>query len=142
MKYRLAIPTGLMLVLLGTTSASSQTCRPLDDTGKVFQYLIGTYSGANPGTPEDASRIQLRLDAVPANQVVLVTQQSTCNKANTAYHNKLSGAGAGFSNQVYVLQVGTKYAVVDPAFYVGPAVTPHNWVTVILDSHFKVVGEF
>lgn len=85
------------------------------------------------------SRIQ-QLAAVPANQVTLVTQTTTCKKANAAYRSQLAGAGTGFSNQVYVLQIGTTYAVADPAFYVGPAMNPHNWVILIMDSRFKILS--
>lgn len=141
MSRYLGVVTSLVLAFLDTSTASGQTCRALDRDGTQFQYMMGTYSGANPGTPEAVTRDSLRLPAVPASQVTIVTTTTTCKKANTAYQSQLAGAGTGFSNQLYVLQIGTTYAVLDPAFYIGPPMNPHNWVIVILDSHFKVLSE-
>ena len=127
-------------ILIGASSAAGQVCRPLDRDGRQFQYMMGTYSGGNAGTAEGVTRESLRLAAVPASQVNLVTQAATCKKANAAYQSELAGAGTGFSNQVYVLQIGDTYAVADPDFYIGPPMSPHDWAILIMDAHFKVLS--
>ena len=80
-------------------------------------------------------RDSLRLPLAPASQVVLVTNESTCRKANTAYQTAVNGSGGtGLSGQVYVVQVGTAYAVLDPNYNAGQ---PGAWSVVVLDSRFK-----
>ena len=142
MRRHIAVLACAVLALAIAHAAGAQTCRPLDQDGRQFQYTIGLYASAALGTPKAVVRDSIRLAAVPANQVVLVTQTTTCKKANTAYQNRLASKGAGLTNQVYVLQVGTTYAVVDPGFYIGPYTDPHDWTIVIMDSHFKPLALF
>jgi hypothetical protein len=66
---------------------------------------------------------------------VLVTTESVCKKANATYQSTLGGTGGtSFSGRVYVVKIGTVYAVLDPVFNYG---NPHNWVVEIQDSRFR-----
>ena len=85
-------------------------------------------------------RDSLRLPSVPANQVQLVTTESVCKKANAAYQASNSSYGTGFSGKVYVVQIGTVYAVMDPAFIIS-AQRP-IFTTLILDSRYGVLSVF
>jgi hypothetical protein len=132
---------GVILALVTPATAIGQTvCRPADSLATEFRTEISRYSAAS--YPGDAVvRDSLRLPAVPASQVVLIGQEATCKKARDAYQQELVGSGGGaFSGRVYVLKVGTAYAVLDPVFKYDP--NSSNWVIVIMDSRFKKLSLF
>jgi isocitrate dehydrogenase len=100
-----------------------------------MKLLIGRYSSATSGDNKIV-RDSLHLALVPANQLQVVTQETTCKKANTAFQSFFANTGNNsFSGKVYVVQVGTAYGVVDPSYrsqandLVGPIL--------FLDSRFK-----
>jgi hypothetical protein len=83
-------------------------------------------------------RNALQLPATPASQVTLVTDQSVCRKANTAFANEFSSQGSGLSGRVYVVSVASVYAVVDPVFLYDSVSRGRLWAFVfIIDSKFK-----
>ena len=127
--------------LIQPTGAGAQTiCRPADSLGAEFKAEMSRYSDpVHPG--EFVVRDSLRLPPTPAAQVVFVAQEATCKKARDAYQRELAGSGGGaFSGSVYVLKVGTAYAVLDPGFKYDP--DSENWVIVIMNSQFKKLSMF
>jgi hypothetical protein len=86
----------------------------------------------------------LRLPFVPANELKLVADERTCRKANQAYQAELQNTGgSGFSGRVYVVRVGTSYAVLDPALRYGAEYgAPDFWTVLITDSNFKPLAIF
>ena len=109
--------------------------RPADSQALTLKQDIGRLSSAT-GVDNQIVRDSLRVPFVPANQVTLVSQETTCKKANTAFQSFFANTGnRTFSGQVYVLQVGTVYAVIDPAYRHDPA-SPVGPI-LFLDSRFK-----
>jgi hypothetical protein len=134
-----------VLMLLATSGATTtlwaqSVCRPADSLGALFKQEITRYSA--PSTADElAVRDSLRLASANPTQVVLATQEAVCKKANAAYKAKLTDTGgSGFSNRVYVLQVGNTYAVFDPAFTYDSSLG--YWTIVILDSRYKPLSVF
>jgi hypothetical protein len=81
----------------------------------VRQDLARYVLAAHPD--ERAVRDSLRLGE--SRLISVITSESVCKKANPAYQAVLAGTGHGFSGQVYVIQVGTNYAVFDPVYHWG-----------------------
>lgn len=141
MRSALLVVSSLWAAAIAPGIARAQ-CRPIDQNGNQFKYDIGLYAGAIGTDPKASIRNKIKLDSVPATQVTLVTKSATCSKANAAYQLKLAGTGGPpFSGQVYVLQVGSTYAVMDPAFYYDSQL-PKERVIVIMDSKFKALSKF
>ena len=130
----------LLFVLAPVSGVAQTVCRPTDSLATEFKAEIARYSAATyPG--DVVVRDSLRLPAVPVSQVVFVSQESSCKKARDSYQQELAGSGGGaFSGRVYVLKVGTAYAVLDPEFKYDPA--SENWVIVIMDSRYKKLSMF
>ncbi len=118
---------------------SQGVCRAADSTSAELIAEVARYSAATHAG-DIAVRDSLRLPAVPANQVVLVTQDPVCKKANVAYQaDRAITGGSGFSGRVYVVKIGTTYAVLDPSFSYG---RPDNWTVVIMDSRYRTLSVF
>jgi len=85
-----------------------------------------------------AVRDSLRILPVPASQVGLVTDRRTCRRAGAAYQRYYRGVAGGFSTSVYVVKVGTRYAVLDPEY--PTAIKDPPWHVVIMDADFHPLG--
>jgi hypothetical protein len=96
--------------------AWGQVCRQPDATVEFVRQDLARYVlAAHPD--ERAVRDSLRLGE--SRLISVITSESVCKKANPAYQAVLAGTGHGFSGQVYVIQVGTNYAVFDPVYHWG-----------------------
>ena len=118
---------------LAVHASAQSVCRPADQASADLIEEMGRYSSASGG---DAAvmRDSLRLPSVPRSQVVLVTNESTCKKARTTYETSLSTPGFTFSGRLYVVKIGTVYAVLDPTFNIGDST---NWIVQIQDSRYR-----
>ena len=65
-----------------------------------------------------SERRTVHLPLIPADSVVLVTDNSVCARMATAYSGALS-PNKKPSGRVYVIRVGTVYVVRDPAIVMG-----------------------
>ena len=139
MRARLLIGIGLGLSVGTPSVVLSQTvCRPADTQTATLQLDVGRYSAATAGD-EKIVRDSLRLPFVPQNQITVVSQEATCRKAKDALQSALANTGNNtFSGRVYVLKVGTAYAVVDPAYRHDPSI-PVGPI-LFLDSKFKLLS--
>ena len=116
--------------------AHTQTiCRPADAETSTLKLDIGRYSAAVSGDGK-VVRDSLKIPFVPVEEITVVTQEATCKKASAALKSLFANTGNNtLSGRVYVLQVGSAYAVVDPAYRhdaslpVGPIL--------FVDSRFK-----
>ena len=132
--YRSLLLSALLLATSLSLPASAQSvCRPADKASADLIEEMGRYSSAPAG---DAAimRDSLRLPSVPRSQVALVTNESVCKKAKATYQTSLSTPGHTFSGRVYVVKIGTVYAVLDPTFNLGD---PTNWIVQIRDSRYR-----
>lgn len=122
------------LVLLASPVSGQSVCRPADETSALLIRELGQYSSAVTGDNKIV-RDSLRLPLVAANNLQLVSSETVCKKANTTYQATLGGlGGTPFSGRVYAVQIGTVYAVLDPALHFGD---PDNWVVEIQSNKFK-----
>ncbi len=140
--YRGLLSALILLALSGSTGTlwSQSFCRSADSPSALFKQEITRYSAAATAD-EQAVRDSLRLASASPSQVVLVTQETVCRKANSAYKTKLANTGgSGFSDRVYVLQVGNTYAVFDPSFTYDASLG--YWTIVVLDSRYKPLSVF
>lgn len=135
-RMRLSVVMGLVLAVAMPPAALPQTyCRPADTQTATLKLDVGRYSSATAGDGKIV-RDSLRLPHVPENQITVVSQEATCRKANAALQSLFANTGnTTFSGRVYVLQVGTAYAVVDPAYRHDPNL-PVGPI-LFLDSRFK-----
>ncbi|HLQ23610.1 MAG TPA: hypothetical protein VK132_10410 [Gemmatimonadales bacterium] len=135
----------LILASVGVLSSPAQgqtsACRPAD---AVSAGLVADLQRIASGTDSTNAGLRslLQIPQVATSQVTYVTNKTTCNKAltpyNTATHATDANTGAEVdppSGQLYVVQVGTVYAVWDPVKMVGEY---RSYVT--LDSKFKVLA--
>jgi hypothetical protein len=114
-------------------------CRAADSTSAALILELGRYSSATSGD-DKAMRDTLRLPLTSASDVVLVTKETTCQKANTAYQTAVNGSGGtGLSGRVYVVKVGNVYAALDPTYNAGE---PGSWTVIILDARFKELSSY
>jgi hypothetical protein len=135
-RMRSFLVIGLVLAVATPPAALSQTiCLPADAQTATLKLDISRYSSATAGD-EKIVRDSLRLPYVPENQVTVVSQEATCRKANAALQSLFANTGNNtFSGRVYVLQVGTAYAVVDPAYRHDPSIS--GGPILFLDSRFN-----
>lgn len=112
-------------------------CRPPDATSERIRVRLARYALANH-PDEQTVRDKLRLPQTA--QISVITSESVCKKANAAYQVELAGTGHGFSGQVYVIQVGTTYAVLDPVYHWGP--DEGYYTVVIFDSRWRKLSAF
>jgi hypothetical protein len=95
---------------------------------------------ALPNHPDDET-VRAKLGLPRTARISVVTSESVCKKANAAYQTEVGGTGYGRpSGQVYVIQVGTTYAVSDPAYHWGP--DPGYKTIVIFDSRWRKLSRF
>jgi hypothetical protein len=128
----------LLLVSAGTASElSAGICRPPDAISQRIVNRLKRYSTATSGDNKTV-RDSLRLPNTAS--VTVVTSEPVCKKANPAYQASLVGTGHGFSGQVYVIQVGTVYAVFDPIYHWGP--DAGIYTVIIFDSHWRQLSFF
>lgn len=106
------------LALLGA-DASAQ-CRTADSTST---FLVRELTRVATGTDAASQRMReiAKIPQVPANRVTYITNKSVCSKAlpvfNTNTELKSTTTGQTIttpSTQIYVVQVGSVYAAVDP----------------------------
>jgi hypothetical protein len=136
---RLLRLSGAVLLLCAGSSELlwAGVCRAPDETAERIRLRLARYALANH--PDDkAVRDSLRLPQ--SAQISIITSESVCKKANAAYQAVLAGTGHGFSGQVYVIQVGTTYAVFDPVYHWGP--DPGYLRIVIFDSRWRRLSSF
>ena len=140
MRILIAVLASLLVAGLPVSAASAQiVCRPADQTSAHLINELGHFSSATTGDNK-VVRDTLRLPLVPAANLTLVTSETVCKKARTTYQSTLGGlGGTPFSGRVHVVQIGTVYAVLDPALRFGD---PNHWAVQIQDSHFKKLSGY
>lgn len=118
--------------------AQGSHCRAADDDSQTLIQEVRDYATARTG-PYQVTRDSLRLVLVTASQVMLVTDDSTCRRANDAYKLAVPSSPSGFSNSVYVVAAGSRYVVLDPQYrYKGPG----TGVAVVFDSKWRKLSVF
>lgn len=127
MVVALAVPTGV---------AHGQACRGADSTSADLIQDVVKYTSATDADIR-AVRDSLKYAAVAESQVVLVTNNAACQKAANAYAAYVTGPPERLSGQVYVVQAGATYTVLDPRYYKWD---PSVWTIVTFDSHWKVLS--
>lgn len=128
----------LLLVSAGTASElSAGVCRPPDAISQRIIDHLKRYSTATTG---DNKTVRDSLHLPATSSVAVITSEAVCKKANPAYQAALAGTGHGFSGQVYVLQVGTVYAVFDPVYHWGP--DAGIYTVIIFDSRWRQLSFF
>jgi hypothetical protein len=99
---------------------------------------LARYASANH--PDDET-VREKLGLPRTAQISVVSSESVCKTANAAYQAEVAGEGYGeVSGQVYVIQVGTTYAVFDPVYHWGP--DPGYYTVVIYDSKWRKLSRF
>lgn len=121
-----------LLLLVGTTLHAQSTCLPSDETALQFRgFVRGLVSSAD--TARVGLRTTLGLPAMDSTKVVLVTTDRICNKVAQGYNTVQNTPN--LVRQLYVLSVGSFYAVKDPGHPAG------EWLpTVSFDSKYKFVN--
>ena len=115
-------------------------CRGPDS---VATRMVAKYSGMMRESQTDDALLYntilpAGLSQVAPGSVVLVTDRTTCSKAERAYSGALRATTSITpSGSVYVVKVGTDFAVRDPAARVGD-----YYVEMILDKGFKVKSRY
>ena len=119
-------------------AAYTYTCEPAASPSSLalHDYTVRLTGGDSTLA---RTREAYRLPAVPASQVRIVEDKSTCQRAARAYHRAVRGAAATpIARSVAVIRVGTtRYLVLDPAEREG-----EFEVTVIFDSDFTSLLAF
>jgi hypothetical protein len=134
----IVVATALALGWVDRVDAQS-ACRPGDQRSALLIDWLGRKSSAATGG-DLLDRNYLKLPLVPASQLSLVTQDATCRNANTTYEAAANASvGTGLSGKLWVVEVGTAFAVVDPGYHWGP--DPGWWKVVTMDSTFKQLSE-
>ena len=133
--YRLALV--LAVATMCAIPASAQ-CRPADNSGTVLVSVVSKYAQATDSLLVQV-RDSLRRSPPSRSGVVLVTKSATCKAANTAYQKAVTGNRATLSGQVYVVQTGSTYVVMDPAYQytAGSDVT-----RMVFDSQWVLLSKF
>lgn len=137
---QLRLLSGLALLLWAGSAAPAwaAVCRPHDATAERVRLRLARYALANH--PDDEA-VRVNLGLPRSSQISVITSESVCKKADAAYRTELTGTGqGGFSGQVYVIQVGTTYAVFDPAYHWGP--DPGYYTVVVFDSRWRKLSRF
>jgi hypothetical protein len=138
MLTRLIAILAILAVATGDASALP-VCRGADVESLRLIATLGRYTSDTTGGNMRV-RDSLRLPALAASQVVLVTTESVCKKANAAYQSSVAGTGGtGLTGRVYVIKIGDRYAVLDPGYNYGES---GNWTVVILDSHYNYLATY
>jgi hypothetical protein len=108
---------GLGLAICASLSATPAwpQCRPADATGMALVRDVSKYAQATDPLQVQV-RDSLRLSPPSKSGVVLVTKSQTCKAANTAYQKAVTGDRTTLSGLVYVVQTGSTYVVLDPAY--------------------------
>lgn len=108
-------------LLVSAPRLHAQSCRAADSTS-TFMLNAVRHMMTSSDSHIVSERQTLQLPLIPADSVVLVTDQSVCSEMATAYSGALSPNKTP-SGQVYVVRVGTVYVVRDPAIVTGEYVT-------------------
>lgn len=109
-----------VLVVLVARPSEAQVCRAADDSSAGMIQMVKNYALATDSVTKEG-RDTLRIPAViQATDVALITKETTCKSANTAYQKVATGARTTLSGRVYVVKVGTSYVVWDPGYAFDP----------------------
>lgn len=142
-ELRLLIARMVSCFALGIAPANllAQTpCRGPDSTSTRIVAEILRYSTATAG---DDLKVRTALNLPLTSQVALVTNKTTCTKAQAAFATEFASQGSAVSSAVYVVSVGTVYAVVDPQYRYNNVARPGAWPFVyFVDSKFKKLSVF
>jgi hypothetical protein len=115
-------------------------CRPADATTQALILDVGRYTSATTGDNK-VVRDSLRLPSLSPGQITVVTQETVCKKASSAFQSYWANrGGTAFSGRVYVLQIGSVYGVTDPS-YRYRAANPDTPL-LFLDSRYKALSVY
>ena len=133
----LALALGALM--FGAPSLAQSACRAADSTSAALVAELTKYAGATSGDNKIV-RDSLHIPLTSTSGVGLVTTAATCRKARDAYQAKFANTGGGaFSGRVYVIKLGSVYAVLDPGFkYSDPDVLTVQ----IVDSRFRHLANY
>jgi hypothetical protein len=144
MRMRFVISTvraAAFLALLATpVLAQTTVCRAASDDSENMMTTVKQYALATDPSWV-AARDSLRIPGVSsATSVVLITKENTCKTANTAYQAAATGATQTLSGRVFVVQVGTSYAVYDPGYRFKLGSGQGSYM--VFDSHWALKRKF
>ena len=122
--WRAALAAGA-LIGAGPPAAGAQAapaCRTGSDRAAAFLLGVGRHLVTSTDPHVVAVRDRDGIAAMPADSVRVVTEERICAAAARAYAADVGGRapdGRPLSGRVYVVQVGRRYLVVDPAWRAG-----------------------
>ena len=133
---RLLICVVAALAVSVPAHGSEAQCRVADSVGvkliKHWRNLV-----VNPDSRVRLALSDLGITQVDSSTVVLVSDKTACTKAMKAYNATLDANSPQPSGSVYLLKVGSRYVVVDPAHYSS------GWNhVVVLDNKFVRIDSF
>ena len=145
---RLARTVCLTAVLLGASTASGQTCRPIDGQA---EGLIAHLKRLSSATDEQSGyrRLHLKIPVVDTSTITLVSTTNVCNKVLQTFLAQLPpGFTTPLPTSLYVVKVGSVY--VGMHFVQGAPVPPgtvmvdggDTRVQVVVDSKYKFLSKF
>jgi hypothetical protein len=128
-------------LLPGVMHAQASACRAADSTSALF---VRELTRIATGTDVSSQRMREvgRIPQVSANQVSFVTNKTVCSKALPVFNanSQVKSASTGQtistpSTQVYVVQVGSVYAVMDRGKQFGEYTT-----MVVMDKTYHLLA--
>ncbi len=132
----------LAAVACSASTGSAQVCRGAQ-ADSMHIYIVERAKEYALATDEYfmAARDSLRILPVAEKDIVLETKETVCKNAQTAYRNRVGGAGTGWTGRVFVVRMGpSRYLVWDPGYRYSP-VHP-TYTHMVLSSRYEVLSIF
>jgi hypothetical protein len=124
------------IALTMSARTGNAQCRAADSTSaklvKHWRNLV-----VNPDSRVRLALSDLGITQVDSSTIVLVGDRTSCTKAVKTYNATLGASSPPPSGSVYLLKVGTRYVVLDPAQQSS------GWYhVVIMDNKFVKISNF
>lgn len=133
-----AFVTFVGVVDASPAAAQTGTCRTADSTSVLLKETLEFLVTGTDSTVSE-SRASLGLPAAAATAVTMVTGGTACRKASDAYRANINEQASRLSGAVYLFQIGTTYAVVDPTYYL---MSPRELLFMVFDSRWRLLSKF
>ena len=124
------------LVLLAAAPHAAAQCRQPDATSADLVQIIHRYTTATTGGDRTV-RDSLRLHAVSADSLHLVTDDAMCRRAAAAYRAELDRNVDTFTGRVIVIKAADRYVILDPAYRYNLQGQVAFWFVMITDADFR-----
>lgn len=127
---------GVSLAAVPVSAQQASKCAPPDDVSRYMLNKLKSLMQATSGS-RALSRERARIPVVDTATITLVTDKTTCSKAEQAYTTALSGNTSTPSGKVHVVRVGTVFVVVDPGRKGGG-----YYAELVMDNRFRVLARY